>query len=235
MRRFCSRNCPPIRIRYQDEDKKLYLRPLDVADVFILQEAFDKSKKELLRFMPWAHYPQPFENEMHRLVKSRLDYFLGVDLQWGVFSEETNDFVMSIAVRSLGNFRNPSCLEIGYWTSTPYTNKGIATLITRLVTGVCFLVFDCDRVQVTCNKENQASKRVIEKSLFHFEGEAKNFFSRPTDEMIQHGYVRSRIELLFALTSDDVKNLTWLEEICSRTQLVTIFGKTIPLSEFLLN
>jgi RimJ/RimL family protein N-acetyltransferase len=234
MRRYCARNCPPVRIRYKDEKKKLYLRPLDVTDIFILQDAFNKSKNELLRFMPWAHYAQPFENEIHRLARTRLDYFAGIDLQWGVFDESTNDFVMSIAVRALGNYRNPNCLEIGYWTSTPYTGQGIATLMTQVVTAVSFLVFDCDRVQITCNKENHASKRVIEKCGFHVEGECRNFFSRPTDEMIENGYESCRIELLFSLISDDIATLPWFDTLVSRVTLDTIFGKEIKLSEFTL-
>src|SRR4029077_6847720 len=97
----CSRSCPPLKISYKDKGREFFLRPLDVTDVFVLQEAFEKSEKELSRFMPWAHFPHGHDQEVQRLAKARHYYFSGTDLLWGVFDTRTDEFLTSIAARSL--------------------------------------------------------------------------------------------------------------------------------------
>ncbi len=58
--------------------------------------------------------------------------------------------------------------------------------------------------------------RVIEKCGFILEGEARNYFTQPTPEMIQNGYYSDRTCLQYALIPQDLKSLSWFEEIKSK-------------------
>jgi RimJ/RimL family protein N-acetyltransferase len=61
-------------------------------------------------------------------------------------------------------------LELGYWLGEPYWNRGYATEAAHLLIDMGFRDFDIDCIDVRCRVVNIASRRVIQKCGFQFQG-----------------------------------------------------------------
>lgn len=205
----------PEEITYQDSKFSVLLRPLNEKDAKIIHEAVMLSLNSFRSFMDWAHGELSVEGQIQRIRKSQEGYAKGTEFDFSVFDKNTGEFLMSA---TLGQSRTPNkkALSIGYWTSINYCNKGLATLITKILTIVAFDYMGCTRVEIGCNKANEKSIRVIEKCGFIFEGQARNYFTEPSSEMIQNGYYPDRTCLQYALILQDLKSLPWFEEIKSK-------------------
>lgn len=84
--------------------------------------------------------------------------------------EETGNpgvFIGSIDVRI---FRYPTQFEAGYWFGEPYWGKGYAGEALALITHFCFKHLDAGVVISSAFTGNLASRRVMEKNGFEFEG-----------------------------------------------------------------
>ena len=60
--------------------------------------------------------------------------------------------------------------EIGYWLGDAYWGRGIATDAVRAVSGHIFANFDVCRIYATVFESNPASRRVLEKARYTYEG-----------------------------------------------------------------
>lgn len=209
-----NQNCfiPPEEIAYKDNNYSVILRPIKEKDAHAIHAAVMLSLDSFRPFMDWAHRELSVEKQVERIRKSQEDYTKGIEFDFSVFDQETDEFLMSA---TLGPSRTPNrkALSIGYWTSIKHCNKGLATLITKILTVVAFDYMGCNRVEIGCNKANQKSIRVIEKCGFILEGQARNYFTEPTSEMIKNGYYPDRTCLQYALIPQDLKSLSWFEEI----------------------
>ncbi len=206
---------PPEEITYQDSHLSVFLRPLQERDAEAIHEAVTISLESFLPFMDWAHRELSVEGQLERIRKSREGYVKGREFDFSAFDMNTGEFLMSA---TLGPSRTPNkkALSIGYWTSTKHCNKGLATLITKILTIIAFDYMGCNRVEIGCNKANKKSIRVIEKCGFILEGQARNYFTEPTPEMIENGYYPDRTCLQYALICQDLKSLPWIAEIKSK-------------------
>jgi len=209
-----NQDCFPLlrEITYRDSHFSLLLRPLEERDAEAIYSAVMLSLDSFRPFMDWAHRKISIEGQTERIRKSKEEYSKGVEFDFSVFDQNTREFLMSA---TLGPSRTPNkkALSIGYWTSVKYCNKGLATLLTKILTVIAFDFMGCNRVEIGCNKANKKSVRVIEKCNFIFEGEARNYFTEPTPEMIENGYYADRTCLQYALILQDIKTLDWFEEI----------------------
>lgn len=205
----------PVEITYQDSKLSVLLRPLEEKDAEVIHEVVMLSLNNFRPFMDWAHRELSVEGQLQRIRKSQKGYAKGTEFDFSVFDKNTGEFLMSA---TLGPSRTPNqkALSIGYWTSINHCNKGLATLITKILTIVAFNYMGCNRVEIGCNKANEKSIRVIKKCGFVLEGQARNYFAEPSYEMIQDGYYPDRTCLQYALIPEDLKSLSWFEEIKSK-------------------
>lgn len=60
--------------------------------------------------------------------------------------------------------------EIGYWLGEPYWNKGYATEACQVLTDMAFRTRDIDQIDARCRVMNVASRRVVQKCGFQFQG-----------------------------------------------------------------
>ncbi len=60
--------------------------------------------------------------------------------------------------------------HIGYWIDQRYANRGYATRAVRAVTDFAFSELKLHRIEINLRPENEASKRVAEKSGYLYEG-----------------------------------------------------------------
>jgi RimJ/RimL family protein N-acetyltransferase len=61
-------------------------------------------------------------------------------------------------------------LELGYWIGEPYWNRGFATEAAQTLIDFGFRHFDVDFIDARCRVMNIASRRVIQKCGFQFQG-----------------------------------------------------------------
>jgi RimJ/RimL family protein N-acetyltransferase len=200
---------------YQDDKLSLLLRPLEEKDAKIIHEAVVLSLDNLRPFMDWSHANLSVEEQVQRIRKSNEAYVKATEFNFTVFNKDDDEFLMSA---TLGPSRTPNIksLSIGYWTLAKHCNKGLATLLTKILTFVAFDYLNCDRVEIGCNIANTKSIRVITKCGFILEGKARNYFVEPTSAMLQNGYHPDRTCLQYSLTTNDLKSLPWFNEIKSK-------------------
>lgn len=205
----------PGKIIYQDNKLSVLLRPLTEKDAEVVHKTVMLSLTSFRPFMDWAHRKLSFEGQLERISKSQENYAKGTEFDFSVFDIDTGDFLMSA---TLGPSRTPNrnALSLGYWTSINHCNKGLATLITKILIVVAFEYVGCDRVEIGCNQANKKSIRVIEKCGFIFEGQIRNYFTKPSHTMIKNGYYQGRTCLQYALIPEDLKLLPWFDEIKSK-------------------
>lgn len=201
----------PTKILYNDGNVSLVIRPLQKGDASILNTAVQESLDNLLPFMDWAHGELSEKNQFNRIISSNQNYLKGSEYDFAVYDSSGN-FLISASWHP-SRTRNKKCFEIGYWTHTKHCKKGFATLVTKILTFVAFEFMKCDRVEIGCNKANDLSKKVIEKCEFIFEGEIRNYFSKPSEKMLINGYSSERTYLLYGLTNEDLSEISWYPEI----------------------
>ncbi len=114
---------------------------------------------------------------------------------------------------------NPRALEVGYWCHSGHAGQGWTTLAVRMLTVLAFDRFACDRLQVTYDEVNAASRRVVEKCGFPFEGVVRNVFAAVTDELRAGGYRGTARHRLHALVPEDLPQLDWVSEVRSGLQV----------------
>ena len=207
-------------ITYRDEHFSLRLRPLEEQDAKVIHEAVLCSLENFLAFMDWAHLTQSVNGQLERIRKSKEDFSKGTEYNFSVFDDNTREFLAS-GTLSFSTVPNKNAWAIGYWTSIKHCNKGIATLITKILTVFAFDFLKSDCVKIGCNKANKKSARVIEKCGFKPEGEVRNYFSEPSLKMIENGYHPDRTFLQYALIPEDLKSLSWFNEIKAKITIKT--------------
>lgn len=197
----------PKEIFYNDGSVFLLIRPLQKEDAQVLNIAVQESMDNLLPFMDWAHDELSEKNQFDRIIISNENYLKGSEYDFAIFDASRN-FLVSASWHP-SKTRNKKCFEIGYWTNAKHCNKGFATLVTKILTFTAFEFMGCDRVEIGCNKANTLSRKVIDKCEFIFEGEIRNYFSKPTEKMLSNGYSSERTYLSYGLTTEDLLNISW--------------------------
>ena len=84
---------------------------------------------------------------------------------------------------------------LGYWVGQPYAGRGVATAAVRAMAGFAFRSARLHRLEASCLPANMASRRVLEKSGFRKEGEARAYL-KINGAWADH--------ILFGLVADDV-------------------------------
>jgi RimJ/RimL family protein N-acetyltransferase len=207
----------------------LILRALTPQDARMLSDLYVENLSHLRRFLAWAHQPLTVAGEIERLSKLQADYFSQKDCHWGIFLPHAKDLVGVINIWQPESTKNSHIREIGYFIAEPFLQRGIATLATQIVATCGFELLGSDRIEIRCNEENEASRRVIEKCGFHFEGKMRNFSPSPTAEMIQNGYCQNRESRLYSLIPEDIEKLSWYEELVTSLSVSDLFGNERPL------
>ncbi len=62
-------------------------------------------------------------------------------------------------------------IELGYWLAKPFWGQGVMTAAVRAACHHAFFNWDVDVILASCFVSNVASRRVLEKNGFEFEGQ----------------------------------------------------------------
>ncbi len=150
----------PVRI----ETARLVIRCWTESDAPLLRAAVDSSLDHLRRWMPWAMTePSSLEETCERLRGYRASFEAGDDFTYGIFTRDEAEVVGGTGLHPrIGE----GGLEIGYWIRADRIGQGLATEAARALTEVGLAAPGVDRIQILCDPENAASRRVPEKLGF---------------------------------------------------------------------
>lgn len=219
---------PPRQIDYRDGSRHLILRPIEIEDTEKSYAAMEATIDDLRQYMAWIHCIKlNYKTHVEQMITFKQEYLAGKEFMLGLFDGTNGDFLMVLNLAPRRVYVNTSIVELGFWTSRPNQNKGYATLATKILVASAFEAFGYQRVEVTCNITNDASRRVIEKCGFLYEGTKRNHLTAPTTQMIMDGYIAGRDTLCFALVKEDIPQLPWYDDILTRLTFTTYFGETI--------
>jgi ribosomal-protein-alanine N-acetyltransferase len=180
-------------------DERLVLRLPTLSDWSDWAALRMASRDHLVPWEPsWA--PDEFDRWAfrRRLEAYRRDIKAGTG--WAFLIERRVDGVL-LGGLTLSNVRRgvARTATLGYWIGAPFAGRGHMTAAVRLALGHAFETLNLHRVEAACRPENRASIRVLQKTGFRVEGEARGYL------MIDGAW---RDHLLFAILADDPRHET---------------------------
>lgn len=154
------------------ETERLLLRMPKPGDGAAVNAAIRASINELQPWMPFAQtVPTEEETELN-IVEAYLNFLKKTVLRYLIFNKETGMFIGSTGFHDI-EWEIPK-LEIGYWVDTRYRGQGYVSEAVRALTQLALNEFHCRRVEIQCEAENTASRKVAEKAGFQLEGILRN-------------------------------------------------------------
>jgi ribosomal-protein-serine acetyltransferase len=218
-----SRRFPASALRASWQGQTLVLRNLSLSDAVGVAQAVEESLPALKMFMPWAHFPQSLESQVARIRANLTAAAEGKDFAMGLFGSDER-LLVGTGLHPRTHL-NPNALEIGYWTRSSETGRGLATFASRLLIVYAFEALGCDRVQISHNSANTASERVIAKCGFVHEGEVRNLTSKPSEACVEAGLHPGRVFRTSALTPEDLPNLPWYATLRNSVEVFDLLGQ----------
>ncbi|MGB9154606.1 MAG: GNAT family N-acetyltransferase [Alphaproteobacteria bacterium] len=166
---------------------RLLIRPIHADDEPENYQAMMESTIDLQRWMSWSH-PLPSEQRLAEWVEKESADFENRKPQ-GRFSAYLNNsqqLAVSLGVTVLR--RDIRRFHVSYWVRTSLAGQGYATEALIALSQWLFDVWNANRIDSGCAKDNIGSRRVLEKAGYSFEGVQKNATHLPpdgiTDELI---------------------------------------------------
>ena len=143
--------------------KRLLLKPCCVEDSKILQNYFNNWNiiKNINAHVPWP-YPENGQADYYEnVLKPEIE--IGNLIVWTIFEKEKSDTPIGRADYRL-NIQNKDTGERGFWLAEPFWNKGYMTEAITALNNYAFDVLDVGKMTLTNFINNQASRRVKEKT-----------------------------------------------------------------------
>jgi ribosomal-protein-serine acetyltransferase len=128
--------------------------------------AIDANRKHIRPYMLWEKHTLKIEDLMQYLFDKEKLTKLGEKVEYGIYLN--NEYIGNIGVINI-NQKNKSA-EIGYWLAENFTKKGYMTEAVKILEKEFFENFKLNRIQIHCDEQNEASKSVIKKCGYKFEG-----------------------------------------------------------------
>jgi [ribosomal protein S5]-alanine N-acetyltransferase len=152
------------------ETTRLILRQAAISDV--LDIAIYSSDSEVTQFLRWGPHKTLAETENY--IKGVLaEYREGRDGPWVIESKENHSVLGHIHLMEISSQHRKA--QVGFVLSKAYWNQGIMTEALKAVLKYSFDDLGLNRIEGLCIRENQAAKRVLEKTGMIPEGELRQY------------------------------------------------------------
>lgn len=152
------------------ETERLLLRQMTLDDAADMYEY--GSDPEMTRFTSWETHRSIDDARafLQREVSGFEDQIGG---SWGIVYNADGKFIGAIGF----SLRQPGCQvqEIGFHIARGYWGQGLMTECARAVIRFSFENLGVNRIQATCEPENIASTRVLEKCGMSYEGTLRDW------------------------------------------------------------
>ena len=159
---------PPERI----ETERLVLRKPRMDDVPVIFEAYAQDP-EVTRYLVWKPHKNVQETEQFITAYLQL-WQMGRDFAYAITLKENDKLIGMFGLHPM-KFN----LEVGYGLARPFWKKGYMTEALRTMIEWAFTQPEVFRVQATCDIENIASARVMEKAGMTREGLLRRYILHP--------------------------------------------------------
>jgi RimJ/RimL family protein N-acetyltransferase len=157
----------------QLDSKRLVLRAMHAGDVSEIQfHVNTKAVCDNLSYTPHPYTMDMAENWMQNINRGMMD---GTCRYWSACDRITGEFMGSTG---LSLFQEQDGAELHYWFGEKFWNRGYCTEASKRTIMYVFEDLKLHRLQITHRKGNLASKRVVEKCGFIFEGELRDQLKR---------------------------------------------------------
>lgn len=163
------------RRRVRIETERLTLRPPVHADFRAWSSLREKSADFLVPWEPtWA------ADHLSRKAFTNRVYWATRSISGGsalpLFLERRSDRALIGAI-TLDNIRRGPAQDgtLGYWIGEPFARQGYMREAIEAVVHYAFETLDLSRIQAACLPENKASRGVLEKCGFKYEGVAQSY------------------------------------------------------------
>ena len=168
---------------------RLILRPPMAGDGVALQEAKLETREQLYQWMIWAKEKDSVAESEITCREAYAKFIAREDMMMFAFDKATSKFIGSSGIHrfdwSVRRF------ELGYWVRKSEQGKGYATEIANALTRYAFGALNARAVMIGHADGNKASKHIIQKLGFEFEGTAKFTEELPNGDVVDsHSYSR---------------------------------------------
>ena len=153
------------------------------TDRLILRRFTYKDDNDMLK--NWANdpkvqfmYAEPVyatKQEVNGLLEKYIEAYNNKDCyRWAIILKQTDECIGQIAFFLVDN--NNHFGEIEYCVGCDFQKRGLATEATKAVIRFGFEKINFHKIQISHKENNPASKKVIEKCKFTYEGTLRDFF-----------------------------------------------------------
>lgn len=150
-------------MKINDELRMEFLEESFAEEIFRLT---DKNRKYLKKWLPWVEKTVKAEDTLIFIKNSVDNHVKGSSFNCAVFYK--NKIAGVIGLTEISKFSNGT--EIGYWLGKEFTGKGIMTKACKTLTEYCFDVLKLSRINIRCEKNNKASRRIPERLGYFKQG-----------------------------------------------------------------
>ncbi|KUP93941.1 GNAT family N-acetyltransferase [Tritonibacter horizontis] len=157
------------------ETERLTLRPPVHSDFRYWAFLRQKSREHLVSWEPaWSADHLTRKSFTNRVYWAKRSIAQGTALPLFLIRREDEQLVGAI---TLDNIRRGPAMAgtIGYWTGTQFARKGYMREAIGTVVHHAFTRLDLSRIEAACLPENAASRGLLERSGFKYEGVAQSY------------------------------------------------------------
>lgn len=176
---------------------RLILRPPQIGDGLVVNEAVLESFDVLNEFMPWTKKKPSFEESEEFVRRATANWILKINnepyLPFFIFDKKTSQFIGSSGYHNY-NWDIPS-IETGYWIRSSCTGRGLMTEAVNALTQYAFKQLGVGRITITCDATNIRSRKIPERLGFSLEGTLKGNRRNPVTNKLSDTLVYSRYDL----------------------------------------
>tara|TARA_A100001015_G_C15022274_1_gene728600 strand:- start:73 stop:639 length:567 start_codon:yes stop_codon:yes gene_type:complete len=158
------------------ETQRLILRPLAVDEAPLLAKLTNDSIHTLQPWLAFAQEPQHVEDTRKFLTSAWEDMKNDKHMEAGVFLKD------GTLIGMCGYKTNTPFIEgyeIGYWLSYTHIGQGYMSEAVKVVADFCFTQKSAQRVWAWVLKENEPSRKVLERCNFIYEARLRNAGKTP--------------------------------------------------------
>lgn len=180
------------------ETPRLLLRPPRIDDANILNSAIIESFDVLNKYMLWAKEKPSLEESLEVVRRESAAWLLNkkydAELMLVIFDKNSNDFIAATGFHHI-DWGVP-CAETGYWIRKKYAGQGYMTEAINAVTRYAFEVLKVKRLAITCDIDNERSKKIPERLGYKFESLMKSNNVKPLTQEVSDTLVYVRNDLI---------------------------------------
>lgn len=176
---------------------RLIIRPPEINDGIILNEAILESYDLLHETMDWAKEKPSLQDSEEQVRLAVANWILKKSeepwLPLFIFDKLSGNFIGACGYHHM-LWHIPS-IETGYWIRSSCSGKGFMTEAINAITHYAFKQLQVTRITITCDADNIRSRNIPERLGYTLEGTLKNHRRKPITNELSDTLIYSRYDL----------------------------------------